>query len=134
MTNDEILRKFASRYVWWKTPDEALQMPERVIAQVMNVGDYDDVQTLVNAVGESVLQNILNNAEAGVSLASGLAAAREIFGPNFQPSESLKALVYFEDGDLAGLTKSENDTLIAAIKKIRDLPAAKIMSLQLTSS
>lgn len=37
---------------------------------------------------------------AGVSLAHGLAAARLLFGPNFQPSESLKALVYHEDGDL----------------------------------
>ena len=30
-----------------------------------------------------------------------------MYGPNFQPSESLKALVYFNDGDLKTLTTAE---------------------------
>jgi len=37
------LKPLASKYIWWKTPDEAVAMPERVIAQVMNIGDYADV-------------------------------------------------------------------------------------------
>jgi len=32
--NHEALRPLASKYLWWKTPEEALAMPERVIAQV----------------------------------------------------------------------------------------------------
>ena len=40
-------------------------MPERVIAQVMNIGDYADVQTLVSAVGDEVLREVLTHAEAG---------------------------------------------------------------------
>ena len=63
--SQEFLKPLARRYVWWKTPDEAVAMPERVIAQVMNIGDYSDVQALVSQVGEEILREILIHAEAG---------------------------------------------------------------------
>lgn len=63
--NQESLRPFASKYIWWKTPEEAVVMPERVIAQVMNIGDYSDVQSLVSQVGDDVLREVLTHAEAG---------------------------------------------------------------------
>jgi hypothetical protein len=56
---------FAKKYVWWKSEDEAGEQPERVIAQVMNIGDFDDVQTLVMLVGTELLKKILNEAEIG---------------------------------------------------------------------
>ena len=59
------LKPLANKYVWWKAPDEAISMPERVIAQVMNLGDYADVQLLSNQVGDDVLREILSHAEAG---------------------------------------------------------------------
>jgi hypothetical protein len=59
------LKRFAGKYVWWKTPDEAVTMPQRVIAQVMNIGDYDDVQALAKQVGDDVLRDVLMHAEAG---------------------------------------------------------------------
>jgi len=40
-------------------------MPERVIAEVMDIGDYDDVQALVSQVGDEVLHEVLARAEAG---------------------------------------------------------------------
>ena len=46
-------------------------------------------------------------AKAGVSIAKGLAAARKMYGLSFQPSESLKAMVYFEGGDLHTLNQDE---------------------------
>ena len=61
----ESLRPLASKYIWWKTPEEAVAMPERVIAQVMNIGDYTDVQWLVSQVGDEVLREVLTHAEAG---------------------------------------------------------------------
>ena len=63
--NQEVLKSLASKYIWWKTPDEAVSMPERVIAQVMNIGDYTDVQTLATQVGDDVLREVLSRAEAG---------------------------------------------------------------------
>lgn len=62
---DELLRRLARKYIWWKTPDESLAMPRRVMAQVMNIGDYDDVQTLANEVGEEAMRDVLVHAEAG---------------------------------------------------------------------
>ncbi|MEQ1879746.1 MAG: hypothetical protein ABL878_02120 [Burkholderiales bacterium] len=59
------LKALASRYVWWKTPDEAVATPARVIAQVMNIGDYADVQALARQVGDDVLRDVLTNAQAG---------------------------------------------------------------------
>ncbi|PKM07719.1 MAG: hypothetical protein CVV14_07490 [Gammaproteobacteria bacterium HGW-Gammaproteobacteria-4] len=61
----DALKPLASKYIWWKTPDEAVTMPERVIAQVMNIGDYSDVQSLVAQVGDEVLREVLTHAEAG---------------------------------------------------------------------
>ena len=29
-----VLRGLAAKYIWWKTPDEAMLYPERVVAQV----------------------------------------------------------------------------------------------------
>ncbi len=61
----DALKLLASKYVWWKTPDEAVRMPERVIAQVMNIGDYADVQALAKHIGDDVLREVLIHAEAG---------------------------------------------------------------------
>ncbi len=60
-----VLDRLARKYLWWKTPDEAMATPERVIAQVMNLGDFEDVQTLANRVGDEVLRDVLTHAEAG---------------------------------------------------------------------
>jgi hypothetical protein len=61
----EALKPLASRYIWWKTPDEAVSMPERVMAQVMNIGDYADVQYLATLVGDDVLRDVVQHAQAG---------------------------------------------------------------------
>jgi hypothetical protein len=50
---------FAGKYIWWKTPDEAVAMPARLVAQVMNIGDYDDVQALAHQVGDQYLRDEL---------------------------------------------------------------------------
>ena len=61
----DALRRLASKYVWWKSPEEAVSLPERVIAQVMNIGDYSDVQALAGQVGDDKLRDVLVHAEAG---------------------------------------------------------------------
>ncbi len=65
MAELEALRPFAARYVWWKTPEEALSSPQRVIAQVMNIGDFDDVLALISIVGEEAMVATIKSAEAG---------------------------------------------------------------------
>ncbi len=61
----DALKRFATKYIWWKTPDEAIAMPERVIAQVMNIGDFDDIQALAAQVGDDALRDVLSHAESG---------------------------------------------------------------------
>jgi len=63
--DEELLRPLAAKYIWWKTPDEAVQFPDRIIAQVMDIGDYDDLLLLIQSVGEDYLREVLTNAEAG---------------------------------------------------------------------
>jgi hypothetical protein len=89
----------------------------KVILQRAEAKDYRDIAAMVTA---------------GQSLPHGLAAAREMYGRNFQPSESLKAMVYFEDGDLHTLNHSEKACLIKAASEVRDLPAVAILAKQLT--
>ncbi|HEY1383644.1 MAG TPA: hypothetical protein VGF43_08500 [Dongiaceae bacterium] len=60
-----LLRQFASKYIWWKSPEQAMQRPERIAAQVMNIGDYDDVQRFVDGFGTGYLRQVLANAGAG---------------------------------------------------------------------
>jgi adenosine deaminase len=63
--DQKILKRLARKYIWWKTEDEAVAVPQRLVAQVMNIGDYNDVQTLANHVGEDYLRDVLTHAEIG---------------------------------------------------------------------
>jgi Nucleotidyl transferase AbiEii toxin, Type IV TA system len=60
--------------------------------------------------------------KGGVDLAKGLASARRLYGKSFQPSECLKALCYFEGGDLGTLSAETKIILIKAASLVRDLP------------
>lgn len=59
------LRALAAKYIWWQDPDQAIRRPQRVIAQVMNLGDFEDVQDLVAEAGHAALVETLRRAEAG---------------------------------------------------------------------
>ena len=65
LSDPTILERFARKYVWWVTADVAVAMPERVVAQVMNIGDYDDVQALATLAGDDYLRAVLQQAETG---------------------------------------------------------------------
>lgn len=87
--------------------DDLMATKVKVVLQRAEAKDYRDVAAMVHA---------------GVSLSHGLAGARLLFGQNFQPSESLKALVYFADGDLHTLSAAEKNTLVEAVAMVRTLP------------
>lgn len=88
----------------------------KVVLQRAEAKDYRDVAVMIRA---------------GVSLAQGLADARALFGASFQPSESLKALVYFSDGDLRTLGSDDKNTLVQAVSAVGNLPLAKLLCAQL---
>lgn len=59
------LASLGKRYLWWKSPDEIAVQPELLIAQIMNIGTWDDVTTLEEAVPASQLRRVLTHAEPG---------------------------------------------------------------------
>lgn len=93
--------------------DDLMATKIKVILQRVEAKDYRDVTALI---------------AADVSLAKGLASARRLYGLAFQPSEALKALVYFDGGDLDTLTDAERQTLVEAVAAVRELPEVTIAS------
>lgn len=93
--------------------DDLMVMKLKVILQRAEAKDYQDIARMI---------------EERVSLERGLSAAREMFGPAFQPSESLKALTFFEDGDLRSLGEREKAVLRQAACAVQDLAPVRILS------
>ena len=89
----------------------------KVILQHIEAKDYIDLAAMLRS---------------GESLPLALAAARALYGQAFQPSESLKAMVYFEGGDLATLNDDQRVTLITAVSLVRDLPPVARLANTLT--
>jgi hypothetical protein len=54
--------------------------------------------------------------EVGVTLAAALGSARAVYGNTFNPVATLKALTYFNDGNLASLPDSVKDRLTTAVR------------------
>ncbi len=67
MHNSELsyLKELAKTYIWWKDANEAIKWPERVVAQVMNMGAYEDVCALQKMLGADYFKKVLIGAEAG---------------------------------------------------------------------
>lgn len=85
----------------------------RVILQRAEKKDYEDIVAML---------------KAGVALDRGLAAARLLRGKAFQPAESLKALAWFMDGDLAELPQSTKAALTKAAAAVSELPEVALRS------
>ena len=63
--NKVLLLELARKYIWWLTPEEALAYPVRVVAQVMNLGEFEDARRMTEALGERALRAVVRRAEAG---------------------------------------------------------------------
>lgn len=109
------------------TPDKVLEVASlldllatklKVLQQRIEAKDYLDVIAML---------------ESGVRLEDGLAGASAMYGLNFQPSESLKALSYFEGGDLNLLSAEQRSFLSVAAAKVHRVPIGAIVSRGLSS-
>ena len=63
-------------------------------------------------------RDIVASFDAGLSLADGLAAAAAVYGKDFNGALSLKALTFFEDGDLPSLTRAVQKRLLEAATSV----------------
>jgi hypothetical protein len=53
-----------------------------------------------------------------ISLPSALAAAQKLYGPSFNPEITLKALSYFDDGNLGDLPEELKQRLVVAAREV----------------
>lgn len=98
--------------------DDLMATKLKVILQRVEVKDYQDLAAMISA---------------GVNVEKGLASAISFYGPQFPPSEALRAMTYFEGGDLDALTEDEKTILVRAASQGRDLPDSPILSRHLTA-
>lgn len=112
--------------------------PLTTVDGVLQVASLEDLmatklKVLLQRVESRDYRDVAAMLVAGVRLDHGLGAARALFGPAFQPSECLKALVYFQGGDLETLTAHERATLIDAVSAVSDLPQVKVKARRLSA-
>lgn len=82
----------------------------KVLWQRAEAKDYLDVATMIRA---------------GLSLEYGLGCASALYGETFNPAILLKALTFFEDGDLPTLDSDVREFLIKAAADVRDIPEVR---------
>lgn len=97
--------------------DDLMATKVKVLLQRVEAKDYRDIAAMINA---------------GADLSKALASAKAMYG-SFQPSECLKAMIYFEGGDLDTLQKSEKLTLTSAVRSVGELTPSRIISKQLAN-
>jgi hypothetical protein len=62
---NQTIAEFGRKYLWWKPVGEQRFSEDRIIAQTMNLGTYDDILLLEQTVGKSRLVEIMLRAEPG---------------------------------------------------------------------
>lgn len=60
-----IIAEFSRKYLWWEPIGAEPFSDDRVIAQAMNFGTYDDILVLEQAVGRARLVEVMRHAEPG---------------------------------------------------------------------
>jgi transcriptional regulator with XRE-family HTH domain len=59
-----LLAQLRKRYIWWEIPGSE-PTEERIIAQVMELGSYEDTQSLEEKIGLPKMKQVLANAKPG---------------------------------------------------------------------
>jgi hypothetical protein len=68
MTNDvsiDVIAAFRRKYLWWEPVNGRPHSEDRIIAQTMNLGTYDDILLLEQTVGRARLLEVMLRAEPG---------------------------------------------------------------------
>lgn len=75
----ETWRALAAKLIWWQAPELSLQHLGRLIAQVMVLGTWQDVQTVRRTFGDEAFQAVLRDAPPGVFDARSWAYWHHVF-------------------------------------------------------
>ena len=107
--------------------------PSETADGVMRVASLDDLmatklKVILQRSAAKDYQDLAAMIRAGVKVENALAAAERMFKPTFPPAESLRAMVYFEGGDMARLAAADRKVLIEAAARVRELPSISIQA------
>jgi hypothetical protein len=61
----ELIESLASKYVWWNLEDSGASRTRRILAQIMNLGTYDDIRAIEAVFERDELIEVMARAEAG---------------------------------------------------------------------
>jgi len=64
-TSQDMIAEFGRKYLWWEPVGDRAHSEDRIIAQTMNLGTYDDILLLEQMVGRPRLVEIMLHAEPG---------------------------------------------------------------------
>ncbi len=62
---EDLIETLGRKYMWWGPAGDRPHPPARIIAQVMNLGTYEDIRQLESAVPPERLAGIMRNAQPG---------------------------------------------------------------------
>ena len=62
---EALLEELEAKYLWWKPEDGGRRSAERVLAQVMNLGTYDDIRRMEAVFEPDRLRDVLAQAQPG---------------------------------------------------------------------
>jgi hypothetical protein len=61
----DVIAELGRKYLWWEPVGGASFSEDRIIAQTMNLGTYDDILLLEQTVGQARLVEIMLHAQPG---------------------------------------------------------------------
>ena len=103
-----------------------VQNPERTSDGVVRVASLLDIAACKMAVVQSRSESkdyldVAALLKSGLTLADALGATQAVYGEQFNPLITLKALNYFGDGDLATLPEPVKQTLRVAVAAMKEI-------------
>src|ERR1700690_4207771 len=61
----DVIARLGRKYLWWEPVDGRPHAEERILAQTMDLGTYDDILLLEQTVGQERLVETMLHAEPG---------------------------------------------------------------------
>ena len=63
--SSEFIASLGAKYMWWPAVGAARHSDERIIAQVMDIGSYEDILRLEAVLGRERLAEVMRHAAPG---------------------------------------------------------------------
>ena len=64
-SGQDLIAELGRKYIWWVPIGDAPHAPERIIAQVMDIGTYEDIRRMETALGFERLADVMIHAAPG---------------------------------------------------------------------